>query len=496
MKTVLSLICGGMLLVSVARLPAQDAAPPDDPNAPEAIALTVAAATEPRPALKYRLLPAPNERTPGNAAPYYYRAILHMNNIPKEHWKLYEEKSNVWLSSDLNSYPKEEVTKWLPSGAWLSQLETAAYREHCDWDYRIQDLRGMETIGFLLQEIQDCRQLARLIQLKAHHEIMDGRPEDAFRTLRLGYQLARDVAQQPLLINALVGIAIAQMMNNELLVLTEHSEANYYWALASLPRPLIDLRPALQFEMNMPNQLFPFLKDAETAERTPEEWRRLMVEFIQAIPQMASGQSDVPTGWQGELFAVAVVAKLYPIAKDELIAGGMNSAEVEAMPVGQVVAIQTARSVEYAYHEVFKTSLLPYDEATRRMPKVMERLRTEGYLPPETLSGRAGLPIAAILLPAVSNVLHAEVRMGRNRAALEAIEAIRMHAGATGSLPKSLADVSIVPVPANPATGEPFAYALDSATGTATLEIPTMTGQQPRHDAKRYSIRLKSANDQ
>ena len=44
----------------------------------------------------------------------------------------------------------------------------------------------------------------------------------------------------------------------------------------------------------------------------------------------------------------------------------MDRERVEAMPVGQVVAIQTARSTEYAFHEVFKLLLLPYDEAHRR----------------------------------------------------------------------------------------------------------------------------------
>jgi hypothetical protein len=42
--------------------------------------------------------------------------------------------------------------------------------------------------------------------------------------------------------------------------LIEHSDANYYWALCALPEPLVDLRPAMQFEANMPYQMFPFLK--------------------------------------------------------------------------------------------------------------------------------------------------------------------------------------------------------------------------------------------
>jgi hypothetical protein len=161
------------------------------------------------------------------------------------------------------------------------------------------------------------------------------------------------------------------------------------------------------------------------------------------------------------------------------------------MPVGQVVAIHTAHSVEYAYHEVFKVALLPYDEASRRLPGVLERLRAEGHLPPETLAGRGGLPIAAILLPAVSQVLHAEVRMGRNRAALQTIEAIRMHAAVHGRLPANLNEITVVPVPANPATGQPFEYKLGAADATANLIVPALANLQPRQDAKHYVIRLK-----
>jgi hypothetical protein len=495
MKLRICLLAATLLLGASARLGAQNAAEPDDPNVPQTVELAVAPAPEPRPALKYRLLPAPSERMPGNAAQYYYRALLHLSNVPKEHWKQYDEHREAWLATDAATYPKAEVSKWLEGSfaGTLHNLQVAAYREHCDWDFRIQDLRGMETISFLLQEVQEMRQLARVVQLKAHFEIMDGRPDEDLKTLRLGYSMAHDVAAEPLLINALVGIAITQMMNQELLALIEHSEANLYWAIASLPQPLVDLRPALRYEMNMPYQLFPFLKDAETTERTPEEWRRLVVDFIQAIPLMESGTpNNLPTtGWQGELAAAAIVAKIYPVAKDALIASGLDAARVEEMPVGQVVAIQTARGLDYAYHEVFKVALLPYDEASRRMPAVTQRLNDEGYLRQDALSGRAGLPIAAILLPAVSNVLHAEVRASRNRAALQTIEALRLHAAATGSLPKTLADVTAVPVPSNPATDQPFPYVLDTETNTATLEVPALAGQQPRQDGKRYVIRLQ-----
>jgi hypothetical protein len=464
-----------------------------DPSAPKVIELWVAAAGEPRPALKYRLLPAPSERMPGNAAPYYYRALLHMRNIPKEHWKEYDDKADAWLSSDESKFPKEEVAKWIPASAWHSQLKTAAFREFCDWEFRIQDLRGMDVITFPLQEIQDCRQLARLIRLKAHYEIMDGRWPDAVQTLALGYQLARDVAEAPLIINGLIGLAIAQMMNEELLVLFEHGDANLYWAIASFPQPLIDLAPAMQFEMTMPLQLFPFLKDAETAEHSPDEWRRLIVGCLKGLEQMSSADSSGQwRSWQAELAAAALVTKIYPAAKEELIASGMDRQKVESMPVGQIVAIQTARNTEHAFQQVFKNFLLPYDEASRRLTETEKRLIREGHLGPAAQL-RSGLPIANLLLPAVNNVLRAEVRLARDLAALQVIEALRMQAAeGGGKLPASLAEVKVAPAPDDPASGRPFSYKYDAASAAATLEVPSLAGEPVRgSSAKRYVIRLK-----
>jgi hypothetical protein len=126
------------------------------------------------------------------------------------------------------------------------------------------------------------------------------------------------------------------------------------------------------------------------------------------------------------------------------------------------------------------------------MPATLKRLEGEGHLHGH-FSGREGLPLTSLLLPAVSGVMQAEVRMARNLAALQMIEAIRMHAAAGGGkLPAALAEVTIVPVPRNPATGEPFPYTFGTVAGTATLDVPPVSGQTPQQDGKRFVIRLKA----
>src|SRR5262245_54261021 len=80
-----------------------------DAALPETIELAFSAAPEPRPALKYRLFPGLSERTPGNAATYYYRALVQQKTRPPEYWQEYNNRSEAWLTKDSAQYPKAEV---------------------------------------------------------------------------------------------------------------------------------------------------------------------------------------------------------------------------------------------------------------------------------------------------------------------------------------------------------------------------------------------------
>ena len=465
---------------------------PDDPKATPSVSLTLSPAAQPMPALKYQLLPTSGERSPGNGATYYYRALLLMRqNIPESLNKEFADKSESWLDDPLEKMPRAEMQKWIDAHSGvLRELKVATYREHCDFELRLQDLRGMETISFLLHDFQDMRQLARVLRVQSRLQIADGKLDDAFETLRMGYQLAHDTAEPPFLINALIGVAISGVMNESLRELIDApGSPNMYWAIASLPQPLVDLRPALQFEMNLPLQMYPFLKDAETADRTPEQWQKLISEFTAGILQMTD-QSPPPgpdSSWQVQLATTALVAKAYPVAKQDLVAAGFDAQRVEKMPVGQVVAIQSARSYRYSYHELFKWSFLPYAEAKPFMMKMEEKLKADGYLG-VPFSGREGIPLARLLLPAISAVQSAGARSDRNFAALMNIEAIRLHAAATGKLPKSLDEIKIVPVPKNPATGQPFVYLVDGQQ--VTLGVPPITSPQ---DGRWYVLTLERA---
>jgi hypothetical protein len=329
-------------------------------------------------------------------------------------------------------------------------------------------------LAFLLPELQDARGMARMLAVRARLQISAGRYDDAIETLRFGYQLAHDVAEPPTLVNALVGIAIASIMNDQLLALIQAPGApNLYWALAGLPHPLVDMRPAFAYEMTMPARVFAFLKDAESAQRSPEEWRMLLIRAAKDIVKLSGGpvfrDGSVPE-WLMELSVTGLALVGYPRAKQELIADGYSAQQVEKMAVAQAITVHQTRVHQYMYHEVFKWSLLPYSEGLAGFEQSEKKLGREGFFGRPGLS-REIIPVTGLLLPAVSAAKHAEVRLATQLAGLRTLEAIRMHAAVRqGQLPKSLSEITTAPVPNDPATGKPFAYQLEG--DRAILEIP------------------------
>ena len=99
------------------------------------------------------------------------------------------------------------------------------------------------------------------------------------------------------------------------------------------------------------------------------------------------------------------------------------------------------------------------------------------------------MPIAQMLMPATISVKRAEIRGPRQFAVLQVAEAIRMHAAKTGELPETLSEISVVPVPVNPVTREPFPYRLTDKG--ALLEMPTLSDEVPKSLAKKYLITLR-----
>lgn len=466
-------LCAWLWLVSLAAA--------QEKPAVEEIKLSLSPAAEPRPALKYSLWRAPRERQAGNGATFYYRAMLMAQSSRESVQKDFPpERVEKWSTTPISELPVKDIGAYLDlHKTALEQLHIATSRERCEWDLRLDRLRGEDVVSFLLPDFQSMRDLGRLVACKARYEIAQGRFEDAILTLRMGYQMAHDCAEPPLLINALIGIAIAAQMHAVTLDFIDAPDSpNLYWALKQLPHPLVDIRPAMQFELAMPYQMFPFLADAETAERSPQEWQRMTQEALSSLATFANSEGQAMKEWQLRLGTTAVLLAAYPAAKRQLIEQGMAEEVVERMPVGQVIAIQTARTYRHTYHEVFKWTLLPYEESHLHMQQALERLKQEGYLG-SGLRGKEVLPIASLLMPSIELVTITSARSERRLAALETLEAIRLHAAARqGELPSSLDELAVAPASKNPFTNQYFAWQRDAARATLEERAPGVNSAQ------------------
>ena len=447
-------------------------------------------AKEPFPALKYKLLTDLADTIPGNAAVYYNRAIVIKLDSPKLTTEQYEQ-INQWYEMPLEKLPINDVKKYVDQKySVLAELKTATLCETCDWGVRFQDLRGMSVIETLLPEFQQTRDLARILRLKARVEIAEKRFNDALETIRQSYQLARHVATAPAVIPGLVGVAILATANESLgEFISAEGSPNMYWALRAMPDPVVDLHTAMRFESTTAFRLFPFLKDADTAQRPPEEWGRLLTDVIVTLDENNPRPGE--ERFESRLQMTALALRSYSTAKRELIAAGYDRVRIEKMPVGQVVAIFARDSHQQMMDESLKWNLIPFPEGSKRAAAVNNQLVRDGYLPgnPNTIATRDPLLINARLGSVANNVNEAQNRQPRLIALLTAVEAIRLHAAANGGqFPKSLADITVVPVPVNPASSKPFLYRV--VDGRAELLAPPIR-QGDEYSGRRVLLKLR-----
>jgi hypothetical protein len=444
------------------------------------IRMAVTPAAEPVPALRYRLVTRDFDLQPGNAAPYYYRAMIASSPIVNGLRKKYGEGFDDWCTTTdvpISKLPLDKVRAASHEfdNVVRAQLGVAVHRRNCDWELGIDQIRGVDVISFLLPEFQECRQMARILVLRTRLAVADRRYDDAIDAMRMNYRLGHDAAQ-PFLVCGLIGIAIDGLTNRSLVEMIANPDSpNMYWALGELPDPPIDLRPTVRFEMGFGSRMFPFIHNAETTDHSPQEWNRLLTQTIHDLQTVGAtgvpgfnhtAANDVESG----LAATAIALLGYSHAKEQLITQGMDRGRVEKMAVGQVIAIYTERNYRRFsddWENLWQVPFGPSVEMARRLDQKLAAAKPFGQG-----DDREILPMATLLLPALQASREAQVRLDREVASLRVIEALRMYAATHDvKLPERLEDIKEVPVPNNPATGKSFVYRLEGTT--AILDLPS-----------------------
>ena len=112
----------------------------------------------------------------------------------------------------------------------------------------------------------------------------------------------------------------------------------------------------------------------------------------------------------------------------------------------------------------------------------------------KTTAGKDADPLVrmfALTAPAVEKVFVAHGRTDRRLAGLRVVEAVRLHAAANGGRPpKSLSDITLVPIPDDPHTGKPFEYTSEGNTFTVNAPPPPGLETSPAWNF-RYEVTIR-----
>lgn len=462
-------------------------APADEPESkdaekspPGAVDLVVDPAAEPVPALKYHLLVPAEARIAGNAAPIYSRIAHERNDAWRS--KLGKEVSDV-LNMSPEEFPLDKAGKLLDEFRTVAdQLSAAARRSDCDWEYVVE---GQDPITIILSDAQFMRSYARLLALKTRYEARSGDLPAAIGSLRDGLALGKNVADAPIVVNQLIGIAIDGVMLAQFDELIQRPGApNLYWALAELPRPLISMRDGVATECDILEMKFPELARLDDPDARPD-WKRLAKQMRDWAAEIIRSDSGIA--------GVAEIVQLQAAPTDaQLDDARTYLQERYGQPADQVQAMSPAevevRFTLALFHDISdgwrKWFLVPYSQA---LPDVKSR----GNRLFEEAKQREMIPLLSLLTPVHSALLAAPARIDRQVARLQTIEAMRMHAAATGKLPETLADVTVVPVPLDPVTGGPFKYTCEGDTATLDISEGTDVDRQVLRVPTRIRLRSK-----
>ncbi len=435
---------------------------------------------EPDPALRYRLMPSAAELRRGNAVVYYLRALQLLGQI---RYLENEEQLSKWAYGPLDQLPVAEAREFC-SPEIMREVDSGARCRDCDWQNESRFDQG--ELFPLLNEIQNMRRLALIVSLKVRCDVAEKKFADAVATLQSGFAMARHTARGPTAVQGLVGIAIAGILHGRLEELIQQPEApNLYWAMATLPRPFVDLRPVLESETLLLDSLVADLGKLEGRVLSVEQANRMVVGIQERLAEIGGGAPDLPGLF--EVPAMGLVLASYARARQQLLDEGMDAERVEQMPTAQVVLLASTRRLYRSQQAYFKWVYLPYPDARRALSEASRQLVEE-------IRSGPGLDVQMVLLrlltPALNKLLGAGNRIDRWVAGLQAVEAVAMQVAEDGKLPERLTDVTVVPVPPDPLTLAPFPYEVRG--DIAVLTLPTPEGEEPNlGNTRQYRIKFR-----
>jgi hypothetical protein len=419
------------------------------------------------PLMKYRLLPAEYELRDGNAAPILLR--LPWERIPyfREVVPTFSEYLDVPLTSP-KLHGQEIFTLY-------DHLERAAYRRTADWQYPI----GEHPLGdILLPDLQGGRSIVGYgLSVWIRQRLAEGNLARARQGILVGLAVSRHYGRTPFTIAQMVCAAIdSTLLDRVAELVSQPNSPNLYWGLTQLPRPLIDVRPAIELQQRFLQSTVPGLDDPI---QTETEWKRRALAVIHYFREFTEAAQLQPGG-NGRAFEEVV-----KLARAELptwIEGGDN--RVAAMSDGEAAARWLVDVNDELTSEATATMSLDPPLAIPRLQALQKRVAE--------FCAALGVPRSTLLVVSLNGYV-AIHRIEREIDALRVVEAVRNYTAAHHSqLPDTLEKINEVPVPNDPFTGKPFHYELKDGVVTLSAEGIKLSDPDREVGAIRYHVRIRN----
>jgi hypothetical protein len=402
------------------------------------VRLSVQPMAAPKPALKYLLLPEVRELNPGNPVQWYVRCFQEQRNF--FFGKEATAERARYRAMPLADLPAKQLANY--GGGALTQADWAARLDTPDWEV-LQRVRT-EGNSLRLAELGPLKILAGALQLRWRAEVAGRRYDDAVRTAKTTFALARHLGECPAGEAGLVGLSVAELAFDTVEEMVQQPGApNLYWALTDLACPLVDLRKGLQGDRVLAAADLRGLRDDPMTEAELEE----VVSRLSGASGFAREQAGrPPRSLRAALRSGAKDDEKVRAARARLVEAGASEGAVKKVPPAQALLLDARRDYE------------------ERRDERLKYLACAPWQIPAAGDKEAGGGLFTDLLPDVLKVRRAQGRLEQRVAMLRHVEALRLYAAAHGGrLPAKLSDCG-VPLPADPFTGQPFRYEVDGSS--------------------------------
>ncbi len=435
--------------------------------------VVISPSAEPVPALRYQFWPPQDQQQPANAMPYFSRAVLMATTTRLRDRDLFfnADRDDRWLHSKWKPEYADEIREFLSHyDNALAELDRGTNCMRVDYSIVNSSLSIDETYQVMLPEMQEARTLARLLRLRARLEMHSGRWDDFTRTMQTLFRLSEMTGRAgDFLVSRLVGLAIAGMGIETIEEACSLADCpNFYWALAALPDELLEVRGALDHEMQALGNLAPGLAKNPDTPIGAIAARTHLREIIRSVSALSSatGQSSDHDDrsmllLKGGLVMIANAEQSREYLGTQTRWGDQANELSNSECVLRAFAIEIDRAVS----NFLKWTWLPDSIRLQNAERSTEEMRR--FIRSADNDFNPAVTVMELFTPAISQVCRSEYRWKQAITQQATIQAIRDFAAKHERLPKSLDELTLPAWP-DAISGRPFGYEL-SSDGTATL---------------------------